>query len=705
MSYFRRLALMFFGVLLVTLIAALAASSWFALKSFERELVPEIENKAVTLGRSVSGQIGRAISHGMALEQLVGVDPLFRDVVSANPEIGLVAITDNDGQVRHSSGSIDAGLQAFLQGKSYAPQSTPAAGAEAGARPQAQQISGHYLISLPIEVRGERHGFLHIGARAAFVQNVLQENLYDVLVVLVVAFFLAIEIVYFIASRSAASQLADLTQTLSGAAAGRFDRRLAGSTLIALGPLATAVNGALASVNDAHGRLVASARTLARGRHAHGAQAVRPAIAGLRALRARYSFGSATQDGGAATLGLLRAPLFLFLFAEDLTRPFIPAYAGELFAPVPGLSANFVVGLPVVLFMLIVALMQPVVGGWTERVGRRKALIVGTLIGAAAHVAAAFASSLYDLLLWRSLAGIAWGVMFLAGQGYVLDNTDAKSRTRGLAFFVGVIMVASVCGPSIGGILAEGIGYRGTLLVSAVLAALAGWMVWARLPVAGPATVAVQKPSSSDFAALLANRRFLVFLLTAAMPAKIMLIAYAYYLIPLYMPELGGSAAMAGRMIMLYAVVMVIGVPLSVRWSNTPSRRWKFVATGLLLSGLAGLMPLWLPGTPAVIVMVILLGLAQSLSIVPQAGMVTEVCRAEVSRLGEGAVFGVYRLIERIGNALGPLIAAALLAGLPFAQAFAAFGLLMLVAAAVFGWTFVPRPVVAPVQMAVQVRS
>src|SRR5205814_966240 len=69
----------------------------------------------------------------------------------------------------------------------------------------------------------------------------------------------------------------------------------------------------------------------------------------------------------------------------------------------------------------------------------------------------------------------------LAAQGYVLDRTGQQNRAQGFALFIGAIMVATVCGPSIGGILADNIGYRLSFGVSAVMS-LVSILAIARLP-------------------------------------------------------------------------------------------------------------------------------------------------------------------------------------------------------------------------------
>src|SRR5437762_316636 len=105
----------------------------------------------------------------------------------------------------------------------------------------------------------------------------------------------------------------------------------------------------------------------------------------------------------------------------------------------------------------------------SERVGRRTAMLMGAAIATAGFGASALAHNLYDLLLWRSLCALGYAMVFVAAQGYVLDRTDSSNRAQGFALFIGAIMVATVCGPSIGGILADNIGYRMSFGVSAIM--------------------------------------------------------------------------------------------------------------------------------------------------------------------------------------------------------------------------------------------
>src|SRR5690606_10587539 len=105
------------------------------------------------------------------------------------------------------------------------------------------------------------------------------------------------------------------------------------------------------------------------------------------------------------------------------------------------------------------------------------------------------------------------------------------------------------------------------------------------------------------------------------------------------------------------------------RWRE----RARFVVAGGLISGLAALATLASDPLLGVIVAIAALGVAQALSISAQLALVPEIAAAECRAAGQGAVFGLFRLIERTGSAAGPFVAGALLLG--FGHDGAAMGL------------------------------
>jgi len=240
---------------------------------------------------------------------------------------------------------------------------------------------------------------------------------------------------------------------------------------------------------------------------------------------------------------------------------------------------------------------------------------------------------------------------------------------------------------------------RPTFAIAALLAA-GSMLVIHHLPSTRPAAqqrLAVRLPRLAEIGSLMMNRRFMFVTGLAAMPAKILLTGVCFYLIPLYVVSVGSTQAMAGRILMTYAVMMVVLAPLTAALATDRARMHWLVAGGLVISGLGGLLMLAGGGVGWVFLAVALVGLGQSMSISAQSALVSEHCGPEIDRLGEGVVYGVYRLLERLGNAAGPLIAALLLMHFDHRTGFVAIGAGVLLCGVAFAWATRsgPKPAMA----------
>lgn len=355
----------------------------------------------------------------------------------------------------------------------------------------------------------------------------------------------------------------------------------------------------------------------------------------------------------------IRLLAFLFMFGEQLSRPFLPVFAKGLL-PEAGVGGSVWAGLPISAFMLTVAVSIPLLARWADRVGRRRCFRLGAAMAGMGMVGAFLCLGLADFTAWRMLTGIGYAMMFLACQGFVIDQTDGSNRARGVASFVGAIMVAELCAPGIGGILADRVGPRPVFAIGAgitVLAALLAAMVLDRA--AEPPAAA---PSVRSGGGAWRNARFIILLLTAAIPAKFALTAFLFYLVPVGLAEQGASQSEIGRIAMLYGLPSLAAAPLFARLADRHGCHGLLVGLGGMLTG-AGFLPLlfW-PGTSAMTLGVVALGLGQAMSISPQLTMATRICEVEIARSGASGVLGLYRFVERLGSAAGPLAAGLLTA-------------------------------------------
>ena len=684
-TYLRRIYWRLTGAIMLAVVLALALNSYLSHRTFERTLSPEMAKKALTVMASVRALMLKAVDQGIEYRALHGVDATFDEAREENPEFSSLAATDARGAILYQRGNPPEGFDAHL---GSAGALAVAAGASSDGSFRPMRVGAQYVVSMPVIGPDGPLGALHAGIDVGFVDDIVREMLFDVVVILIVSLFFTLELLNFIAGARLEAGLRAVAGMLERGQRGDFTIRPEGAAHPDFGGVLQKLEAAAARVNAG---MLALAREIDAARlvPAHERRSGLPAAqAGLHDLQQRYRFDEnrtvlADPEG---RLARVRAPLFAFILAEELTRSFLPSYVNSLLVPIPGLSAQIVVGLPIVLFMLIVALGQPYLGTYCERVGHRRTMLIGAAIAVVGFGASAMAYNVLDLLLWRGLCAVGYAMVFVAAQGYVLDNTTATNRAKGFALFVGAIMVATVCGPSIGGILGDNIGHRATFLVSAVLALVS--IVAIRLlpeePVQDASAREHSGPRLRELATLLSDRRFMTLTGLAAMPAKIILTGICFYLVPLYLVSIGSTQSMAGRVLMTYAVVMVLVVPIAGAFAGTREQREWLVGAGLLVSGIGGMLMIVSSSVPWVFASVFLIGLGQSLSITAQSALVSDQCVEAIERMGDHTVYGVYRLLERIGNALGPLIAAGLVMAFGYQQSFVAIGALALACGAVF---------------------
>lgn len=619
------------GVLLILVLSlALALVSWRSMSNARQLLQPEIGRKADTQARAVGNLVHRALGYGIPLHQLVGIQALLQHVIAGDPELSFAALIDQNGRVQASYG--DHPELAFSTRSGF----TAATG----------------VAAWPVRYHGKPVASVVVGINPSFIRSTFRDLWLDTAIIAVVTTLIALELMALAFGGRLHQAIEGLQERLT--ALRRADLRTYPQTVqsTALSPSIAQIDGWLAALNQRHARLrSAIART--------GNRWAADAMAGLE-----QRFGLGQQHlpslGRAAAI---RAPLFLFMLAEELPRPFLPGYIKQFAGSFSALSPELAISLPIVLFMAIVALLQAPLGTWTERHGRSRSLMWGAVLGMAGFLGTAAATNMPMLLVFRGLTAVGFALVFVASQGHIIDTTSGTQRSRGLAVFIGAIMVAALCGPPIGGILADRMGSRATFLVSAALAGCSLLLAWRTLPGRGISASAA-KPvfRLRDVRRVARSPALLTLLFGCALPAKMILTAVCFYLLPLHLQASGFDQAGIGRLQMLYPLALVVLVTplagLAERWSS----RIGFVGGGGLLAGLATLYPLlgnsvWLIGA-----LLLQLGIGQALSIASQSALVGELGQRLPEPVNESALYGVFRLIERSGSALGPALAGLLLA-------------------------------------------
>ncbi|UWR23241.1 TCR/Tet family MFS transporter [Sulfitobacter sp. S190] len=129
-------------------------------------------------------------------------------------------------------------------------------------------------------------------------------------------------------------------------------------------------------------------------------------------------------------------------------------------------------------FAVMQFVFGPVVGGLSDRFGRRPVLLVALLVMALDYVLMAVAGALWLLLLGRVIGGITAATQSTA-TAYMADVSPPERRAANFGLVGAAFGAGFVLGPLLGGVLAE-YGTRAPFWTAAGLAAgnaLFGWMV------------------------------------------------------------------------------------------------------------------------------------------------------------------------------------------------------------------------------------
>jgi len=181
---------------------------------------------------------------------------------------------------------------------------------------------------------------------------------------------------------------------------------------------------------------------------------------------------------------------FVDLVGFGLIIPLQAVYAKRLDA------SGFTLGALIGVYALMQLIFNPILGRWSDRVGRRRVLLISIAGSALSHTLLGvgdLARSLPLLFAARILDGIT-GANVATAQAYIADVTTAENRARGMGLFGAAFGLGFVIGPALGGALAligrhvsgEAYGTAWPAFGAAAIAAVAFTLVWRHLPESRP---------------------------------------------------------------------------------------------------------------------------------------------------------------------------------------------------------------------------
>lgn len=209
-------------------------------------------------------------------------------------------------------------------------------------------------------------------------------------------------------------------------------------------------------------------------------------------------------------LGILSAfgPLSL-----DLYLPGLPEMQQSLH------TTPTMIQLTITASLIGLAIGQIIIGPWSDRVGRRKALLVGVGLFTLATIGIILTNNIYGVILFRFLQGLGGSAGIVLSLAVIADSFEGLQLTRNVALNQMINGVFPIVAPVIGGVIIALSHWQMTFIVLAVLGVILWGAIYTSLPETAPMqTVATETVSAKEsFMALGRNKGFMFMAWTQAL--------------------------------------------------------------------------------------------------------------------------------------------------------------------------------------------
>ncbi len=133
-------------------------------------------------------------------------------------------------------------------------------------------------------------------------------------------------------------------------------------------------------------------------------------------------------------------------------------------------------------YLITSTALVPVAGKLGDMFGRKPFLLAGMIGFVAASALCGTSQNMVELVLFRALQGVFGGVLFASTFAVLADVFPPAQRAKMSGLFGAVFGLSSVVGPTLGGFLTDGPGWRWVFYVNVPLGIAAVILVAAQLP-------------------------------------------------------------------------------------------------------------------------------------------------------------------------------------------------------------------------------
>jgi DHA1 family tetracycline resistance protein-like MFS transporter len=153
-----------------------------------------------------------------------------------------------------------------------------------------------------------------------------------------------------------------------------------------------------------------------------------------------------------AAIAFILVTAVLDIVAMGIVMPVLPPLIEE--STGSNARAGIINGVFVALWAIMQFVASPVIGAWSDQVGRRPVILISTAGLAADYVLMALAPDLWWLAVGRIIAGVT-SASFTTVYAYMADITPPEHRARAYGLIGAAFAGGFIAGPLLGGVLGE----------------------------------------------------------------------------------------------------------------------------------------------------------------------------------------------------------------------------------------------------------
>jgi len=337
--------------------------------------------------------------------------------------------------------------------------------------------------------------------------------------------------------------------------------------------------------------------------------------------------------------------VFIALLGIGIIIPVMPVFATELGAN--GLA----LGMIIAAFSVSRGLLQPVVGNLSDRLGRKGFLVTGLFIYGVVGLLIPQAGSIINLLLIRAFQGVGSAMIVPIGMAYMSVLAPPGQEGRYQSYLNIAIFCGIGCGPVIGGIVSDLLGFESVFYVMAALSFGAFTLVLKNMPAQQAQVKASATGLLKSLQMMMQSRLTLGILLARLVTMVIMVPSMAF--LPLLMTQtIEASGLQIGFVIACRTLVnAVLQVPAG-KVADRYNKLFLLVTGCICLSGVIMLIP-FMKTFVMFLLIYCLLGLGEAI-IWPVLGAYASIEGRK--RYGHGTMMGVFSLAMSGGIMAGAML-------------------------------------------------